>query len=863
MEDPKRPDNPGNENKTAIMANTTGDAWTGDFVAGTVLAGRYRIVGLIGKGGMGEVYKAEDLELEQTVALKFLPEKLSKNEDLLRRFRGEVRNARQVSHRNVCRVFDIGESDGRYYITMEYIDGDDLSMLLKRIGRLPADKAIDIARDICMGLSAIHKAGILHRDLKPANIIIDSNGEARITDFGIAGVEANVQGSEARAGTPAYMSPEQIAGLEVTQRSDIYSLGLVLFEIFTGRQVFEGDSFRELRDKHATSVPQNPSELVSGIDPLVDKVIAGCLEKIPDHRPESALKVAMSLPGGDPLRVALEAGQTPSPEMIAASPKKGALRPVVALMLVAAVLFNFGLLLTISKNWATFRQIPLERSPEALRERGREIIERFGYQPGDTISSFTSDNGYIDYLKENDPSADRWKKLASGQPPFMLFWYRSSPGSLIPLSREAPTFSDPPNNQPGMARLMVDTKGRLTRFQGVPSRFDEAPANTGEFDWAAVFKEAGLDIASFKAVEPHWTPLQAFDQRRAFLGTYPGGPPLEIRVEMSAYRGKLVDFDVIEPWVKPNAASGFSGGPRWFAFILSSLYFGILFGSVWLAIRNVRRGSGDMKGAIRVALTLFVLRMVIWIFSTYHVASFAETNLLIAGLSGALFWGIVAGSIYLALEPYLRKFAPERVISWNRLLAGSWSDPLIGRDVLIAAALGSISLGLTALVDYFIPVWNGRPPNLRVVNIRALAGIGEFPEMLLDNLSFSLIAAFMFSFLILFLGLLVRRQWLGAVILWIFFMITATTDLRPETASNLIFWTIPLFVAVRFGVLALMANIFFGTILIAITPGDLSAWYAGNLVLFSITFLGLTAWGFYTSTAGQKLWQGKLLDGGD
>jgi len=226
--DPKKPNTP---------TTTTGGA--GRFVAGTVLAGRYRIVGLIGKGGMGEVYKAEDLELEQTVALKFLPEELVGNEELLRRFRGEVRNARQVSHPNVCRVFDIGETEGLYYLTMEYIDGDDLSMLLKRIGRFPSDRAVEVSRQICMGLAAIHKSGILHRDLKPANIIIDSKGEARITDFGIAGLESEIEGIEARVGTPAYMSPEQADGKELTKQSDIYSLGLLLYEIFTGKQAFE------------------------------------------------------------------------------------------------------------------------------------------------------------------------------------------------------------------------------------------------------------------------------------------------------------------------------------------------------------------------------------------------------------------------------------------------------------------------------------------------------------------------------------------------------------------------------------------------------------------------------------------------
>ncbi|HEX9918342.1 MAG TPA: serine/threonine-protein kinase, partial [Pyrinomonadaceae bacterium] len=225
------------EDKQTLMArHTTGGSRGGKFVAGTVLANRYRIVGLLGRGGMGEVFKAEDIKLNQTVALKFLPDRLEKDSSALSRFHSEVRVARQVSHPNVCRVFDIGESDSRHFLSMEFIDGDDLSSLLRRIGRLPSDKAVEVSRQLCFGLAAIHEAGILHRDLKPANVIIDSRGRARITDFGIAGIEEELTGGEIRVGTPAYMSPEQITGEEVSQKSDIYSLGLLLYEIFTGKQ---------------------------------------------------------------------------------------------------------------------------------------------------------------------------------------------------------------------------------------------------------------------------------------------------------------------------------------------------------------------------------------------------------------------------------------------------------------------------------------------------------------------------------------------------------------------------------------------------------------------------------------------------
>ena len=170
---------------------------------------------------MGEVYRADDLKLGQVVALKFLPEGVERDGQRLERLLNEVRTARQVSHPNVCRVYDVGEVEGHHFLCMEFVDGEDLGSLLRRIGRLPTDKGIEIARQVSAGLAAAHDAGILHRDLKPSNIMIDGRGRARITDFGLAAISGTVPGEEIRSGTPAYMAPEQIAGKGVSQRSDL------------------------------------------------------------------------------------------------------------------------------------------------------------------------------------------------------------------------------------------------------------------------------------------------------------------------------------------------------------------------------------------------------------------------------------------------------------------------------------------------------------------------------------------------------------------------------------------------------------------------------------------------------------------
>ena len=168
------------------------------------------------------------------MALKFLPEEAAQNQRLLERFHGEVRIARQVSHPNVCRVYDIGQAEGMPFISMEYVDGEDLASLLLRIGRLPADKALETARKLCAGLAAAHDRGIIHRDMKPQNIMMNKRGDVVIMDFGLAAIANQLSGAEVRNGTPAYMAPEQLRGAEVTAKSDIYALGLVLYELFTG-----------------------------------------------------------------------------------------------------------------------------------------------------------------------------------------------------------------------------------------------------------------------------------------------------------------------------------------------------------------------------------------------------------------------------------------------------------------------------------------------------------------------------------------------------------------------------------------------------------------------------------------------------
>src|SRR5579863_4103772 len=327
----------GSQSSKFRVSSSSTSSSDGRFLPGTLLAERYRIIAKLGQGGMGEVYRADDIVLNQPVALKFLPPDVTDNPQALDRFRNEVRIARQVSHPNVCRVYDLGEINGQLFLSMEYVDGEDLGVLLRRIGRLPEPKALEISRKLCAGLAAAHEKGVLHRDLKPGNIMLDSHGQVLITDFGLAALTGQVEGAEIRNGTPAYMAPEQLDGKEVTVRSEIYSLGLVLYEIFTGKRPFESSTLSDLIRTRNESAPASPSTLVHDLDPAVERVILRCMERDPALRPQSALAVAAALPGGDPLAAALAAGETPSPQMVAAAGDASGLSPKIAIACLAFV----------------------------------------------------------------------------------------------------------------------------------------------------------------------------------------------------------------------------------------------------------------------------------------------------------------------------------------------------------------------------------------------------------------------------------------------------------------------------------------------------------------------------------------------
>ncbi|MFW9835739.1 MAG: serine/threonine-protein kinase, partial [Candidatus Thorarchaeota archaeon] len=493
------------EERTPESSDSSTSSWDavmhGRFLPGTMLADRYRVVGLLGKGGMGEVYRADDIKLGQAVALKFLPPQFSKDPMRLEYFHNEVRLARQVTHPNVCRVYDIGEVDGHHFLSMEYVDGEDLATLIRRIGHLPRDKGLDIAHQICAGMAAAHDRGVLHRDLKPSNVMLDGRGRVRITDFGLARLTTERQSPEDRIGTPSYMAPEQMAGGPVTEKSDIYSLGLILFEIFTGKKAYTADNRAELMKLREHAVPIEPSTIIPDIDPVVEQVILQCLKKEPQYRPRSVLAVAAALPGGDPLAAALAAGETPSPEMVAAAGKSGRLHPRIAAGWLILLILGLIVAAFLADKSTVLGNAGLIEKPDALEKVARDIIKDLGYgtQPKDRAYGFEYDKDYLWALRTEGNASSQSENKKHAEQSGMYFWYRQSPEFLIPVARYLWQVSpvDPPATLPGMIGVQLKGNGDLIEFRAVPHKSNEPGDELKEVNWAQLFEAAGFDLGQF------------------------------------------------------------------------------------------------------------------------------------------------------------------------------------------------------------------------------------------------------------------------------------------------------------------------------------------------------------------------------
>ncbi len=322
-----------------------------ELTTGSTFAGRYQVVEEMGRGGMGRVYKVIDTKLEEELALKIIHPEIAVDERITKRFGNELKVARKISHKNVCRMYHLEEDEGIHYLTMEFIRGESLKDMIGMMGQLSPGQALSVVKQVCEGLAEAHKLGVVHRDLKPSNIMIDREGNARIMDFGIArSLKAKgITRTGTMIGTPEYMSPEQVEGLETDQRSDLYSLGVILYEMVTGRIPFDGETPFSIALKHKSEKPQDPREINPQIPENISRMIMKCLEKDREKRYQTAeelLSELSKIEEGIPTeeRVIPKRRPTISREITVTFNLKKILIPalvVVALAVIAVLVFQF------------------------------------------------------------------------------------------------------------------------------------------------------------------------------------------------------------------------------------------------------------------------------------------------------------------------------------------------------------------------------------------------------------------------------------------------------------------------------------------------------------------------------------------
>jgi len=773
----------------------------------------------------------------------------------------------------VCRVYDIAEADGQQFISMEYIDGEDLASVLRRMGKPSADKAVQIARQLCAGLAAAHDKGVLHRDLKPHNVMIDGLGAVRVTDFGLAGFVEEFAGRDVAAGTPAYMAPEQLSGREVSVKSDVYSLGLVLYELFTGKRMFEGTTREQIERSRTTTQTPTLTSLSEDLDPAIERIVQKCLETEPAARPTSALAVAAALPGGDPLAAALAAGETPSPRLVANAGMMNACDPKVVRICIA--LFAVGMaayLFTASRTQIT-NKVPLPSSPEVLAKEARDLLAEIGYTepPVDRTWGFRSNSGNMRALNDQHEASQYDQLLADGWPA-IEFWYRESPAPMIPLDRALIRSNpyDPPRIT-GMLRMWMSPQGTLRYLGFVPPIYAQPKSPSGEPDWTPLFRAACLNIETLVDTDPVWTPNVNTDLRRAWKAKTLPPLDLELHVEAGSFRGRPVYFEAHWPWIKPPTQSTKtpSGTLSQANRIVQILWFPIcLIGAVLLARRNVQIGRADRNTAIRLGVVAFASRFLAWLFFAHHVGTNAEVNLILANVAQGLLSGAIVCVVYLAIEPYFRKIWPRWLVSWVRLFDGRLRDPLVGRDVLFGllfGVLGAILSGLYCLAPRWLglesPVYGTIPDYSGIASLAGLRHEVAFVFLIpCGEIGNNLIGVMM----LLLLRIVLRRNWLaylGWIVLGVLIFYPGSGLVYWDLTYVLIRMLVGVYLLVRFGLLALMVSTATAALLesAAITP-NLSAWYSGQMLVMLAVVALVAIYAVKTSLGGNSLFGPGLLD---
>ena len=704
---------------------------------------------------------------------------------------------------------------------------------------------------------------MIHRDLKPQNIMMNKRGEVVIMDFGLAAIADQLTGAEARNGTPAYMSPEQIErrgshGEERYLRAGPGALRTVHRQAAVRREdraAADGPAGSRAPDQHDARSRRTSTRRWK-------RSSAAASIPIRASGPRRALAVPAALPGGDPLAAALAAGRN------AVAGNGGGLRqdrghgaPLFRALPGAGGFVPGGGEHHAVRQTA-MQHASLDSPPEVLAHRSREIAGQFGYtrKPGDSADWLEHRTTLLKYLGDL-PRPRQWDEWLAADAPIRSL-YREGPSELYAEPDGSVTLDNPPPTAAGMVAVILEGHGRLLDFQAVPYADDphanDAPAKPVEPE--TVFQETGLDMAKFTEIPATMAPPNASDQVRAWKGPHPKVPNTELKVEIAWWKGRVTKARVEYPYMTFGA--GGSAPPTVFSQVRDvsgwALWLCGTFAAVLLARRNWKLGRTDRKGALRVAAARLGLSMLWWVGTVHPVPSLRMLDLMQSSAAEWLLPAALMWLVYLALEPALRARWPHSIVTWNRLLAGRIGDAQVGSHILIGAATGCgvwlvmTLISLAGIRDQLQPGGN----LFLTLGTRQWLGGHAF------TVGHALGAGLMGFFAIFGLRLVVRKDIWAALIASVLFTLgEGEVVMQPHwLIVGAIYWAafaVLIFVLLRFGLVASITALFFANSFFNVTaPGsDWKAWYAPTGIATLLLLMGIAGFAFWRSL-GNREWLG-------
>jgi hypothetical protein len=540
----------------------------------------------------------------------------------------------------------------------------------------------------------------------------------------------------------------------------------------------------------------------------------------------------------------------------------------MAVACLVAALVGVSLVVALSPRTQAVQYLKYEKPSAVLVDTARTILQGLGYRdPVHDQAWGFSTTDYLRYIETVDNSPNRYENLRPGQPPGVTFWYRQSPVEMFSdsfLLGGRVQLRVPPITSPGMVGMMLDLKGRLHYLDAVPPRIRDTEETRSKFDWDVALRFAGFDPAKLTPIEPSWVPPGYADNRAAWDGVYPDRPEIKVHVEAAAAYGRLVSFQIFEPWspqtlAPPTAASGVS--PIVIAGVLAMLL--VAFGAVVLVRRNVRLSRGDREGAGHVAATMGALVMVAGLLTAHQSFGVNGTlaTVLVLFARGTLV-GLAAYTFYMALEPDVRRRAPETLVSWSRAIDGRLNDPLVGRDLLLGIAVGAL-LQLLTQGAHLAPAWFGHGPTLSTPPAGYDGTVGFVVATLIGRIVSSVLIATALALVYLLLYLLIRRRRLTAVAFaLVFFGAVAAAQ----------GWTVSLvFAALAVGVIELtLVRLGLLTLVIALTVTgwldqvpmtfDFSSLFSPSSYTVFGVIVAAALFGFRASIGGKGILGARLLE---